>query len=193
MFQVRAQELFIGLGSEINQTRFRQNAPEIKVNFSNPHKPEFGLNIHAIIGLEYKSKYKLTLKPGISILRSKSDVTSGTKATYISVPLELGYSFTKRFLMSLGVEYNYLTKLKVHFNGNSGDLTFFANHRHFINPTLSFAFYLNKNWTTYLRAVYFTRDLFNSGALDDDDNIVGPVMVTPYTFGIGINYRFVIN
>ena len=192
-FTASAQDFSLGLGFELNQTRFRQKASTVKATFSNPHQPALGFRMNFFFSLKYFDKYTLDFSPSISMLRTKSIVTSSNQISNLNLPVELGYFITKKSQIKLGVQYSYLTKLISTFNRQSSNFTFFANHRHYISPTFAFSFELNKNWSIHARFIYFVQDLFNSGALDTDGNIVGPIMVTPYTFGLGFNYKFRVN
>ena len=185
-----AQNLSFGLGIELNQTRFRQKAPTVETGFNNPHQAAFGFGFNFLVDFKYADKYTIGFTPGISILRTKSMVTSSKQIHYLNAPIELGYFITKRSQIRLGIQYSYLIKLNSTFKNNTTNLTFFANHRHYLSPTFTFSFELNSNWSIHTRFIYFIQNLFNSGALDVDGNVVGPVMVTPYALGIGFNYKF---
>lgn len=187
-----AQNFSIGLGFEINQTRFRTEALSLSTIYTNPFKPDIGISAHIFFNTIFADKYLVRLKPGLSILNVNSDVTSSNTMQYINLGLETGFCIHK-FQIFGGVEYSYLDRLISTFNKRSANLTFFANHRHFIHPTCGLTYMIDNNWSTHFRFVYFLRDLFNSGAIDLDGNIVGPVMVTPYSIGIGINYNFQLN
>jgi len=184
------QKLSIGLGFEVNQTRFRQNAPNIEALFSNPHKAGFGISAHGSASLKICKKWIIHLKPGLSILRTNSSITSSKNASFTNLSFDIGYYLGKKVHLNTGIEYSYLVRLISTFQGRSGDFTFFANNRHFINPTASISYDIDRNLCVHLRFIYFLKDLFNSGALDNDGNVVGPVMVYPYTIGIGVTFNF---
>jgi hypothetical protein len=187
---VFCQKNGIGLGIEINQTRFRQYAPTVKVAFENPHDADFGIGGYFMFFHRFSNKMILNLKPGLTILNTKSDVTSAHTVHYFILNGELGYFFNKSNRFNMGVEYAYLIALLATYKSQTANFTFFLNHRHSINPTISFEHHWDKNWTTQLKFTYFTKDLFNSGALDSDGNLVGPVKVTPYTFALGFNFYY---
>jgi hypothetical protein len=76
------------------------------------------------------------------------------------------------------------------FHGPYQDLTFFANRRDFFVPTAGIGYQVNRMVGLNLTMQYFVQDLFNSGALDSQGNIVGPIMIYPYILNVGVDIRF---
>ena len=185
---VYCQKLGLGLGFEINQTRFRQYSPDVTVPFENPHNADISLGAYFMGFYPLSKKLILNIKPGLTILKTKSEVTSDITMNYFILGSEIGYFINKSNRLNIGLEYSYLIEMLTSFHSPPSDFTFFANNRQSINPTISFEHQWDKNWTTHLKFTYFTKDLFNSGALDAAGNIVGPVKVTPYTFALGFNF-----
>lgn len=185
---ISGQSINLGLGIEINQTRFRQKASSDLPIFSNPHKPGLGISAHGNFNVIFKEKFLLAIKPSLSILNTKSEVTSSKKMEYVNLGIEIGYCI-KKLQLSCGIEYSYLNKLKSKYNNHTSDFTFFANNRHYIHPIIIITYFLDKNWSAHFRFIYFRNDLFNSGALDLNGNLVGPIEVTPYTIAFGLNYN----
>ena len=181
----------MGIGFGVNQTRLRQNAPTIHVDFSNPHKAGFGFSTHAVASLKFGNKFSAHLRPGLSILTTNSDVTSDQLFGFFTLSPEFGYAFTKRASINVGLRYDYLLRWLSKFNGPYRNWTFFANRRHFLSPVMSLGYQVDTTWRTHIRFGYFLQDVFNSGALDHDGNIVGPVMVYPYTIEIGCDYLII--
>jgi hypothetical protein len=184
------QRVSLGIGFDINQTRLRQKASTVNVDFSNPHNSGIGISAHAEASLKFGEKYSVCLRPGLSILETNSDVTSDKQFQLFNLSTEFGYPLKSRILINIGIEYGYLIRMLSKFNGPYGDWTFFANRRHFVYPVIRLGYQVDDNWSANFRFGYFLQDVFNSGALDTDGNIVGPVMVYPYTIRIGCTYRF---
>lgn len=187
-----AQDFSTGAGFEINQTRFRLDDAALQAISFNPHNADIGCSVHAFFTAIFAKKYLISLKPGLSILRSKSDISFNNKMDFINLGFEAGYCF-KRFRITGGAEYSYLERLFSTLSSFTVDFTKDANHRHFVNPTVSVAWLINKNWSTHFRCVYFLKNIFNSGSLDVNGTIVSPVLVTPWTLGLGVNYSFQVN
>jgi hypothetical protein len=187
---VFCQKMGLGFGFEINQTRFRQYAPTVNVPFENPHEADFGMGVYVSFYHKLSKKFIINLRPEIAFVRTKSSVTSANQMNYLLFDAEIGYFLNYRNRLNLSVGYSYLAGLLKAYNSPFSNFTFFANHRHAINPNISFEHYWSKNWSTHFKFTYFTKDVFNSGALDADKNIVGPVKVTPYTFALGLNYYY---
>ena len=165
----------------------------VTVNFSEDvtgvDDADFGFGATTSLSILFKEKYWVHLSPELSILRTKSEVTSSNKMSFANASLMLGLYLTKKIQFNAGMKYSYLIKRISKFDGQSADFTFFRNHRSFLYPTVNVAYDLPKDWVVYFKFDYFLQDLFNSGALDQRGNIVGPVQVFPYSFGLGFNYR----
>lgn len=183
------QRVSMGIGFGINQTRLRQTAPTINVDFSNPHKPGIGISTSAVLSITIGKHYSASFKPGISILTTHSNVTNDQLFGFLNLTAEVGYVIKSKASINFGLQHSYLIRWLSKFKGPYKNWTFFANNRHFVHPVANIDYQINEDWSTQIKFEYYLQDVFNSGALDNDGNIVGPVMVYPYTIGIGCTYK----
>jgi hypothetical protein len=114
-----SQKNGIGIGVEVNQTRFRQYAPTVNVSFENPHKAGVGVGAYLMFFHRFSNKFILNAKPGLSILNTESDVTSAHTFQYFIMNGELGYFFNKSNRVNLGIEYGYIINFLATFNAHS--------------------------------------------------------------------------
>lgn|GEM_PF-6849199 len=182
------KKVAVGVGFEITQTRFRQKAPSVNVEFTNPHKPGVGIGAFALLSFINKNTF-VSLQPGIKILRTTSKITSGHNMYFTNLSLILGLMPTEKLQLCVGAEYSYLVKLESIYRGQVTNWTFFSNRNNFLNPICDVGYYIDMNWAVHFTFEYFVHDVFNSGALDKKGNIVGPIKVYPYTFGLGAKFN----
>ena len=99
-FVCSAQSLSFGLGFAVNQTRLRQKAPTVDADFSNPHNAGIGISAHSVASLKFGEKYSVCLRPGLSVLGTRSDVTNDNLFAFLNVATGFGYAIKNRFLIA---------------------------------------------------------------------------------------------
>lgn len=184
-----SQSLTTSVVAEINQTWFRQDVSLIGQRVKNPHKPAVGFKRGVLFQLKNERNWLFSISPNLVIYNTKSDVTTDHRATLLSLTASVGRNFSKKIGWQLGIEYAYLASFMMSSGSNRRDFTFFANHRSFINPFIQKNIKISDKLSASLNFTYFTKSLFNSGALDSNGEIVGPIPIYPFALSIGIGFK----
>lgn len=160
-----------GLGP--NTSKLYLEKPEVP--YLETYHARIGFNIGNKVAYQLNPSFRLSLEPGISMMRSEDNFDLITAAGYLNIPLKIEYRLLNRVLVHAGLSYQYLLKLSLSNGEDRADFTGFANHRHFFNPVLGVSYALDRNFGIELSALIATRDLFNAGVEDLNGNIIGPL------------------
>ncbi|MCC6462060.1 MAG: outer membrane beta-barrel protein [Saprospiraceae bacterium] len=134
-------------------------------------------------------KSSLSAEAGFSVFRTRDNYNIITSSAFASLPLAYEYRLSNRFALSAKLYYQYLVGMRLTLEKKSASFTYFANHRHFINPGFGVSYAVSKYVGIELNALFSSKDLFNGGAEDLDGNIVGPLKTYNHSLNCMIWYN----
>ncbi len=183
------QSFSISIEDEINSTWFTQDFSMINEDVKNPHRPSIGFKRGLLFQIENKRNWVFSVYPSLATYNTKSNVTSDHRVKLLGIRIMAGRDIGKRIESGLGIEYAYLASFSASSGPSRQDLTFFANHRSFINPFVQQNFNFSNKFSASLNFTYFIKSLFNSGALNDRGEIVVPIPIRPFVVSFGIRFK----
>lgn len=135
--------------------------------------------LHAGALLNIALPNKLFLQPellysvkGRRTLATAANNEAKLSLAYITVPLLVGYRYTKNFAIALGPEFGFLTGANSKFNGINNDVSAF--YRKFdAGLDLALAYSFTKDLGLDVRYNYGFKDLINGVFTDAYGNVVG--------------------
>ena len=199
--ETNAQKFGIGFGFDVNQTRFRQTLPAMRsLELKNAYRPCLGMGAGIALYCKLNKKFTVYVQPSVSIFNLSTQFNTDTTTRYpdkdihieyVNLASHVSYNINRRIQGFLGVKFSGVTDLSFR-NKKTNALTVYESveNKYSFNPYVGVNYYVGDYININLNFTYFTKYLYITGALDKQNNIRGPVEITPYVFSIGLDYRF---
>lgn len=174
----------IGLGINASSLSLKKT----QVQFENPHMIGFGFEPKIGIAYPITNRLSLETEPTLSLMTSNDIFEIERNTVSFILPFKFRYRITPHFSSAIGAKYQRLLSFQLYNGMNRADLTWFANHRNFINPCIDFFLTFNRQIGVSTEFTYATNDTFNSGAYDQNQNIIGPLKAFQHYFSLSFWY-----
>ena len=185
--KLNGQSTSLSIGYEMNVTKLRLLDLNDEV-FSNPFSRGIAYSISVNSTTQFNSTI-IQFRPSLVILSSNSSITDSYRMRFVTFGVLGGIKISNKLLISGGVVYHNLISRISDFRGVRTNITALSSNNSFLNPTVEVGYEITKLVSCSISYVQFTKSLFNTGAVNQRNQIIGPIEVMPQYFAMGLNLK----